>query len=210
MSALVKLEGRAAPLLEPDVNTDSIAPLYREPGGGAAKAGERTQAELSRNLFANRRFTSDGTETDFVLNQPPFRDAKFLIGGPNFACGSSRETAATMLSAFGIRCVIAPSFASIFFDNCFRNYMLPLALDEPTVQRLGRLAATGATFALDVERGLLIPPEGTAIPFTLPAFRRELLLTGADEISVTLKRAQQIASYEAHAIAQRPWEMQAG
>jgi 3-isopropylmalate/(R)-2-methylmalate dehydratase small subunit len=115
-----------------------------------------------------------------------------------------------MLSAFGIRCVIAPSFASIFFDNCFRNYMLPLVLDETTVARLGTLAAGGATFALDVERGRLIPPEGDPIRFTLPAFRRELLLTGADEISVTLKRADQIAAYETAAKQNRPWEMQAG
>jgi 3-isopropylmalate/(R)-2-methylmalate dehydratase small subunit len=210
MSALITLEGPAAPLLEPDVNTDSIAPLYREPGGGAAKAGERTPAELARNLFANRRFDSSGKETDFVLNQPLFRQAKFLIGGPNFACGSSRETAATMLAAFGIRCVIAPSFAGIFFDNCFRNYMLPLTLDEETVERLGRQAANGAAFALDVERGVLTPPDGGQIPFTLPAFRRELLLSGADEITVTMKRADQIATYEATATGVRPWEMQPG
>jgi 3-isopropylmalate/(R)-2-methylmalate dehydratase small subunit len=209
MSALVTLVGPAAPLLEADVNTDSIAPLYRS-AGGAAAAGERTQAELASNLFANRRFDRDGNETDFILNRPAFRHATFLIGGPNFACGSSRETAATMLAAFGIRCVIAPSIASIFFDNCFRNFMLPLALDEATVERLGRLAATGANFALDVERGILTPPEGSPIAFTLPAFRRELLLSGADEITVTLARAGEIAAYEAGAMQRRPWEMQAG
>ena len=209
MSALVTLEGPAAPLLEADVNTDSIAPLYRE-AGGAAKAGERTQDELAQNLFANRRFDRDGNETDFVLNRPAFRHAAFLIGGPNFACGSSRETAATMLAAFGIRCVIAPNIASIFFDNCFRNYMLPLELDGETVEGLGRQAVTGANFTLDVERGFLMPPEGPPIAFALPAFRRELLLTGADEITVTLKRADQIAAYEASAKGRRPWEMQAG
>jgi len=209
MSALVTLEGPAAPLFEPDVNTDSIAPLFRA-ADGAAKSGERTRDELARNLFANRRFNRDGTATDFVLNQPLFRYAHFLIGGPNFACGSSRETAATMLSAFGIRCVIAPSFAGIFFDNCFRNYLLPLTLDIELVENLAQQAATGANFALDVERGILTPPHGAPIAFTLPAFRRELLLSGADEITVTLKRSSEIATYEAAAKQLRPWEMQAG
>jgi 3-isopropylmalate/(R)-2-methylmalate dehydratase small subunit len=209
VSALIALEGPAAPLLEPDVNTDSIAPLYRG-AGGAAKPGERTQVELARNLFANRRFDVTGSETDFVLNRPPFRQAKFLIGGPNFACGSSRETAATMLSAFGIRCVIAASIAGIFFDNCFRNYMLPLVLDPETVENLGRQAQTGDAFKLDVERGILAPPAGPAIEFALPAFRRELLLSGADEITVTLKRADRIAAYEATVKGRRPWELQPG
>jgi 3-isopropylmalate/(R)-2-methylmalate dehydratase small subunit len=207
MSALVRIEGPAAPLLEADVNTDTIAPLVRD-AGGAAKAGERTPAELARNLFANRRFDRDGNETGFVLNQTPFRRATFLIAGPNFACGSSRETAATMLSAFGIRCVIAPSIASIFFDNCFRNYMLPLVLDDALVADLGRQAATGAAFALDVAAGVLVPPHGLPIPFTLPAFRRELLLSGEDEITVTLQRSEAIAAYEANVKRARPWELQ--
>ncbi len=112
-----------------------------------------------------------------------------------------------MLAAFGIRCVIAPSIAGIFFDNCFRNGMLPLALEHDLVEDLARQAATGAPFGLDVERGLLTPPEGAPIAFTLPAFRREALLRGADEITVTLARSAQIAAYEVRVGAARPWEL---
>jgi 3-isopropylmalate/(R)-2-methylmalate dehydratase small subunit len=207
MSALTTLRGPAAPLLEADVNTDSIAPLYRE-HGGAAKSGVRTPAELAANLFAGRRYHPDGSErADFVLNQPAFRHARFLIAGPNFACGSSRETAATMLSAFGIRCVIAPSFAPIFFDNCFRNHMLPLVVDAERVRALGEAATTGAEFALDVERGLLTPPAGEPIAFALPSFRRDLLLSGADEVTVTLRRVDEIAAYTQRVVTERPWEL---
>lgn len=207
MSALTTLRGPAAPLLEADVNTDTIAPLYRV-DGGAAKSGVRTPAELAANLFAGRRYHADGSErADFVLHQPAFRNARFLIAGPNFACGSSRETAATMLAAFGIRCVIAPSFAPIFFDNCFRNHMLPLVVDAEHVRALAEAAATGAEFVLDVERGTLTPPAGEPIVFALPSFRRDLLLTGADEVTLTLRRAGEIAAYAARVSSERPWEL---
>jgi 3-isopropylmalate/(R)-2-methylmalate dehydratase small subunit len=207
MNALVTLDGSAAPLFEADVNTDTIAPLYRESKGGAAKAGERTQDELAHNLFRNRRFDDAGNELPFILNQRPFRNAQFLIGGPNFACGSSRETAATMLAAFGIRCVIAPSIAGIFFDNCFRNGMLPLTLEQGVVEDLARQAANGAAFKLDIASGILTPPQSAPIAFTLPAFRREALLTGADEIAVTLTRSADIAAYRTHVRCERPWEV---
>jgi 3-isopropylmalate/(R)-2-methylmalate dehydratase small subunit len=207
MSALTTLTGPAAPLLEADVNTDTIAPLYRE-NGGAAKSGVRTQAELAGNLFAGRRYNADGSERpDFILNQPLFRNARFLIAGPNFACGSSRETAATMLNAFGIRCVIAPSFAPIFYDNCFRNHMIPIVVDWERVQQLGRDAASGTPFTLDVERGTLVSPNAAIITFTIPTFRRDLLLTGADEVAVTLRRAGEIAAYVSAITRTRPWEL---
>ena len=206
MSALTTLRGSAAPLLRADINTDTIAPLVRGMAG-PQPAGIRSPEELAQRLFGPWRYLTDGTESpEFVLNQPAFRHARFLIAGPNFACGSSRETAATMLNAFGIRCVIAPSFGLIFHDNCFRNHMLPLTLDWDTVQRLGTLAAGGASFELDLERCTLTPPDGQAIVFTLPSFRQALLLQGQDEVAVTLAREPEIAAWQSQARALRPWE----
>ncbi len=111
-----------------------------------------------------------------------------------------------MLKAFGVRCVIAPSFGLIFHDNCFRNHMLPLVLDWETVQRLGRQAADGEAFTLDLRGCTLTAPDGEVIAFTLPAFRRDMLLQGADELAVTLAREPQIAAWQALARQQRPWE----
>jgi 3-isopropylmalate/(R)-2-methylmalate dehydratase small subunit len=206
MSALNQLSGPAAAILKADINTDTIAPLVRG-NSGPQPAGIRPQAELAQRLFGPWRYASDGSENpDFVLNQAPFRQAKFLLAGPNFACGSSRETAATMLDAFGIRCVIAPSFGLIFHDNCFRNHMLPLVLDWDTVQELARQAAGGAPFELDLQACTLTPAGGKAIAFSLPTFRRDMLLQGADEVAVTLAREPQIAAYQSQARAARPWE----
>ncbi|MCJ0765888.1 3-isopropylmalate dehydratase small subunit [Variovorax terrae] len=206
MTALVTLSGAAAPLFQPDINTDTIAPLVRS-AGGAQPVGLRSQAELAQRLFGPWRYQADGRENpDFVLNQAPYRQARFLIGGPNFACGSSRETAATMLQAFGIRCVIAPSFGQIFRDNCFRNHMLPLMLEAATVQRLAQAARGGAAFHLDLEAMTLTPPDGEPISFTLPDFRREMLLAGADEVEVTLRREPAIAAYQQRVRRERPWE----
>lgn len=206
MTALATLSGSAAPLLKADINTDTIAPLVRGQAG-PQPAGIRSQAELAQRLFGPWRYLPDGSENpQFVLNQPPFRQARFLIAGPNFACGSSRETAATMLDAFGIRCVIAPSFGLIFHDNCFRNHMLPLALDWEVVQRLGEQASSGAAFQLDLASCTLTPPGGEPISFSLPAFRRDLLLRGTDEVEQTLGREAEIARWQQQARQLRPWE----
>ena len=210
MPGLVTLTGPAAPLLQADINTDTIAPLVRG-NAGPQPAGIRSESELAQRLFGPLRYLPTGQENpDFVLNQPPFRQAVFLIAGPNFACGSSRETAATMLKAFGIRCVIAPSFGLIFHDNCFRNHMLPLSLDWATVQRLGEQAASGGAFKLDLQACTLTPPDGTPIPFSLPGFRRDMLLSGVDELEVTLRRQDAIAAWQANSRRKRPWEMAPG
>ncbi len=210
VSALVTLRGPAAPLRRPDINTDTIAPLVRA-AGGMQPVGLRSRDELAQRLFGPWRYQADGSENpDFVLNQTPFRSARFLIGGPNFACGSSRETAATMLNAFGIRCIVAPSFGLIFHDNCFRNHMLPLVLDEATVATLAAQAATGADFELDLQAMTLTPPDGRPIGFALPQFRRSMLLQGADEVAVTLAREAEIAAYQRRVRAERPWELQPG
>lgn len=208
--ALVTLTGPAAALLQSDINTDTIAPLVRG-NAGPQPAGIRSEAELAQRLFGPLRYRPNGQENpDFVLNQPPFRQAPFLIAGPNFACGSSRETAATMLHAFGIRCVIAPSFGLIFHDNCFRNHMLPLTLDWATVQRLGEQAAAGGAFTLDLHACTLTPPAGAPIAFTLPGFRRDMLLSGTDELAVTLRRQEAIEAWQANSRQQRPWELGPG
>jgi 3-isopropylmalate/(R)-2-methylmalate dehydratase small subunit len=208
-NALVHLHGPAAPLLRADIDTDTIAPLVRGIAG-PQPAGRRSAEELAQRLFGPWRYDAAGRENpDFVLNREPFRHAPFLIAGPNFACGSSRETAATMLQAFGIRCVIAPSFGGIFRDNCFRNHMLALALPWPQVQALARQAESGAAFTLDVEHCTLTPPDGTALTFELPAYRHRQLLTGADPIALTLEHAGEIEAWRARSRALRPWETQA-
>lgn len=204
--ALVRLQGPAAALPMAHINTDTIAPLVRG-ASGAQPAGIRPQAELAQRLFGPWRYRADGTpDPGFVLNRPPFDRASFLIAGPNFACGSSRETAATMLKAFGIRCVIAPGFGGIFRDNCLRNHMLPLVLPQATVNRLVALAAGGDDFVLDLETCTLTAPDGSQVAFTLPAFRREMLLRGDDEVGVTLARAAAIDRWQAQAWAARPWQ----
>lgn len=210
MTPLVELRGPAAALFQPDINTDLIAPLVRR-ADGQQPVGLRSREELAARLFGPWRYRADGSEQPgFVLNREPFRHARFLVAGPNFACGSSRETAATMLEAFGVRCVIAPSFGQIFHDNCFRNGMLALALDEPVVARLAMLADTGGEFRLDVAALALHAPDGASIRFELPRFRQQMLLQGRDEVDATLARQAAIDAYRREVLAQRPWELRPG
>ncbi len=210
MTALVTLQGVAASLMKSDINTDTIAPLVRA-GQGLQPAGIRSSSELAQRLFGPWRYAADGQENpDFVLNQKPFREAKFLIAGDNFACGSSRETAATMLQAFGIRCVIAPSFGLIFKDNCFRNHMLPLVLPSDDIEKLSVMATRQEQFSLDLTDGTLKTSSGFEISFSLPLFRQEMLLNGTDEVSTTLHREQAIHRYEADVAQSRPWEQLTG
>lgn len=207
MNALTHLQGPAAALPSPDINTDIIAPLVRGGPGGAQPVGIRSSDELAKRLFGPWRYEADGRENPgFILNRAPWRRARFLVAGPNFACGSSRETAATMLKAFGIRCVIAPGFGQIFHDNCLRNHMLPLALDAAAVETLTACALAGDTFALDVAAGTLAVAGGPTFRFELPAFRRDMLLSGRDEVEATLLREAQIAAWQAEAARLRPWE----
>jgi 3-isopropylmalate/(R)-2-methylmalate dehydratase small subunit len=206
MTALVTMKGIAASLMRSDINTDTIAPLVRA-GQGLQPAGIRSTSELAQRLFGPWRYATDGQENpDFVLNKMPFRDAKFLVTGDNFACGSSRETAATMLQAFGIRCIIAPSFGLIFKDNCFRNHMLPLELPIDDIEKLSVMADQEEPFLLDLNDCTLKTESGFEISFSLPIFRREMLLNGTDEVSTTLNREQAILQFEAAVLKSRPWE----
>ena len=207
MTALVTLNGIAASLLLSDINTDTIAPLVRS-NQGLQPAGIRSNTELAQRLFGPWRYTPEGQENpDFVLNKKPFRQAKFLIAGDNFACGISLETAATMLKAFGIQCIIAPSFGLIFKDNCFRNHMLPLVLPKEEVDKLSLMAMREEQFSLDLNDCTLTTESNYSISFSLPLFRKEMLINGADEVATTLNREHLISQYEASISKLRPWQL---
>ncbi len=206
MTPLITLSGPAAPFLIDNVNTDQIAPMYRPAQAGVLRGLAVKRDDLAGMLFAGLRYdTQDREIPDFVLNRPPFRTACFLLGGANFGCGSSRDTAALMLSAFGIRCVIAPSFGEIFRDNCFNAGMLPLVLPHDTITALAAEAQDGSAFFLDVAAQSLRSPSGRVESFDVPVFRREQLLTGADEITLTLQRNAEIVAYQERECAAHPW-----
>ncbi len=203
---LVRVEGRAAALVRPNINTDIIAP----PGRGNRADAFGPPNDGAARVFGPWRYDETGAERpDFVLNRPPFRDARFLVAGPNFACGSSRESAPMWLYAFGFRCILAPSFGGIFYDNCFRNGLLPMIVPDATIAQLAAQADNGAIFSLDLEAGRFEAPGGMALPITLPAFRHHQLLTGADELTITLQRIDEIDRYQAQAQRERPWVWQA-
>lgn len=200
MEKFTTVEGVAAPLPLVNVDTDMIIPKQ------FLKTIKRTG--LGVNLFDEMRFTQDGEEiADFVLNQPAYRDAKILVAGENFGCGSSREHAPWALLDFGIRAVIAPSFADIFFNNCFKNGILPIVLSPEEVELLSQDAAKGANAVLtiDLEKQQITRPDGSVIGFEVDAFKKECLLNGLDDIGLTLKQESAIDSFEKSYGAQAPW-----
>jgi 3-isopropylmalate/(R)-2-methylmalate dehydratase small subunit len=206
MLALTKVNGPAASILRDNISTDTIAPMFRPSTTGSARVFAETDEERAKQAFANMRWDKyDNPLPDFILNRPPFDRSKFILAGANFACGSSRETAVTYLRAFGIRCVVAPSFGGIFYDNCFRNGMLPLIQSIEVVQEIAGLSENGDEFELDVAAGTLTAPGAFVVKFELPSFRREALLTGADEVAVTLRRANEIATWQQRSRKERPW-----
>jgi 3-isopropylmalate/(R)-2-methylmalate dehydratase small subunit len=206
MESLVHLTGPAAPLVADNTNTDMISPLYTPGSPGQPRGMAMTRADLARMLFAGLRYDKQDNELpDFILNREPFRHACFLIGGVNFGCGSSRDTAPKMLSAFGIRCVIAPSYGAIFYDNCFKSGVLPMILDEAEIGTLAGEAEAGGNFVLDLEAKTLATPSGRTLNFDVPLFRREQLLVGADDIELTLRRSKEIVEYQNRERAMRPW-----
>jgi 3-isopropylmalate/(R)-2-methylmalate dehydratase small subunit len=204
------LIGAAAPLLRNNIDTDSISPGSRSPRrGGNTEFSEKGTSKLAEDLFANWRYDENGNEiSGFVLNQPQFRGARMLIAGANFGCGSSRESAVWMLKEFGISCVIAPSIAEIFTNNCFANAVLPLTLPEATVRELAAEAAPGAPaalFTVDLSANTLTAPSGRTLQISLPAFRRRGLLEGLDELAVTLQDQHQINAFLARERRARPF-----
>jgi 3-isopropylmalate/(R)-2-methylmalate dehydratase small subunit len=201
-ASFTTLSGAAVPYLEENVSTNVIS--VQKPHGES-----QDSADPRDELFSGLRFDANGQEQpDFVLNRPEFRNAKFIVAGANFACGSSREEAVTALCAFGIRCVIAPSVGDIFFNNCFKFGVLPIILPEAEVLALAAEAAPGAPAAIfraDLVNSELVTPSGRKLAISLPAFRRQQLLEGLDEVELTLRRAEEIAAFHRSASEQRPW-----
>ena len=200
MDKFTTLEGVAAPLPQINVDTDMIIPKQ------FLKTIKRSG--LGKNLFDEMRYEQDGSEKpDFVLNKPAYREAKVLVAGDNFGCGSSREHAPWAIADFGSRCVIAPSFADIFFNNCFKNGILPIPLPQEEVDKLMADAENGAnaTLTVDLESQTITRPDGSTIGFEVDPFRKRCLLEGLDDIGLTLEKEADITSYETAAAAQRPW-----
>ncbi len=200
MEPFTTLTGTAAPLPMINVDTDMIIPKQ------FLKTIKRSG--LGKSLFFEMRYDDAGGEvTGFVLNRPQYRSAKILIAGENFGCGSSREHAPWALLDFGIRCVIAPSFADIFYNNCFKNGILPLVLPQAEVDRLMKLAERGAnaTFTVDLDAQTMTTPDGEQIGFEVDPFRKACLLGGLDDIGLTLQKVEKIGAYEDRQRAERPW-----
>ena len=200
MEKFTKLTGVAAPLPMMNVDTDMIIPKQY--------LKTITREGLGRALFDEMRYDENGNENpDFVLNKPAWRDATILVAGDNFGCGSSREHAPWALLDFGIRCVIAPSFADIFFNNCFKNGILPIALPQEDVDKLMDDAKRGAnaTITVDLDKQEITGPDGGTIRFEVDQFRKRCLLNGLDDIGLTLEKAAAIDSFESRAGTERPW-----
>src|SRR6266540_267251 len=200
MQKFETLTGVAAPLPIVNVDTDMIIPKQ------FLKTIKRTG--LGKSLFYEMRFTQDGKEiSDFVLNKPAYRKAQILVAGDNFGCGSSREHAPWALLDFGIRCVISTSFADIFYNNCFKNGILPIKVSPEDLRKLMDDAKRGAnaTMSVDLEKQEIRGPDGGMVKFDIDAFRKHCLLNGLDDIGLTMVKAPKIASYEQKAKAERPW-----
>ena len=200
MDKFTTLTGVAAPLPIANVDTDKIIPAR------FLKTIKRTG--LGVHLFDTLRYDAEGHERpDFVLNQAPYRHAQILIAHENFGCGSSREHAPWALLDFGIRCVIAPDFADIFHNNCFKNGILPIRLPREICDKLIEDAKMGANarVTVDLARQVVVRPNGEEIPFKIDPLRRHLLLNGLDDIGQTLQHAPAIDSFEAKQKAAQPW-----
>ena len=200
MEKFTKLTGVAAPLAMINVDTDMIIPKQY------LKTIKRTG--LGKHLFDEMRYDAAGKESsDFVLNRPAYRKASILVAGENFGCGSSREHAPWALLDFGIRCVIAPSFADIFYNNCFKNGILPILLPKEDVAKLMDDAERGANavVSVDLDKQEVAGPDGGRIHFDIDPFRKHCLLNGLDDIGLTLQKAAAIDVYEARQRAAEPW-----
>ncbi len=200
MKSFTSLTGVAAPLPMINIDTDMIIPKQ------FLKTIKRTG--LGKNLFDEMRFTIDGKEIpDFVLNKPKYRNANILISGDNFGCGSSREHAPWALLDFGITCIIAPSFADIFFNNCFKNGILPIVLPETTVRDLTLYVTNneGIILTIDLPKQLIKTPDGKEIPFNIDPFRKHCLVNGLDDIGLTLEHKEAIDSFEIKQKLEASW-----
>ena len=200
MEPFKKIDGVAAPLAMINVDTDMIIPKQ------FLKTTKRTG--LGKALFHELRTLPEGGENpDFVLNKPAYRNAKILVAGANFGCGSSREHAPWALLDFGIRCVIASSFAEIFYNNCFKNGILPIVLPQEDVDKLMDDAERGsnAVISVDLEKQEIRGPDGGCLKFDIDAFRKQCLLNGWDDIGLTMRKEARISEFENRQKVQAPW-----
>jgi 3-isopropylmalate/(R)-2-methylmalate dehydratase small subunit len=209
MEKFVIHKGLVAPIDRENVDTDAIIPKQ------FLKSIRKTG--FGPNLFDEWRYLDHGepgqdpatrkSNPDFVLNQPRYKGASVLLARKNFGCGSSREHAPWAIQQYGFRALIAPSFADIFFNNCFKNGLLPIVLPESTVATLFDevLAFPGYELTVDLERQVIVKPQGEEIPFDVQAFRKFCLVNGLDDIGLTLRRSEKIKAYEAQRLATKPW-----
>ena len=200
MEKFTKLRAIAAPLPMVNVDTDMIIPKQ------FLKTIKRTG--LSKGLFYELRYDETGNpKSDFILDQPAYKDAQILVAGDNFGCGSSREHAPWALLDAGIRCVIAPSFADIFYNNCFKNGILPIVLPQEQVDLLMDDAERGANavVTVDLESQTITGPNGGSLSFEIDGFRKHCLINGLDDIGLTLEKADKIDGFEAERAASQPW-----
>ncbi|MEI8155601.1 MAG: 3-isopropylmalate dehydratase small subunit [Burkholderiales bacterium] len=209
MNKFTILRGLVAPMDRENVDTDAIIPKQ------FLKSIRRTG--FGQNLFDEWRYLDAGfpgqdaasrkPNPDFVLNQPRYKGASILLARKNFGCGSSREHAPWALEQYGFRALIAPSYADIFFNNSFKNGILPIVLTEPQVDQLFNesLAFPGYALTIDLERQVVVKPHGEEIQFDVQAFRKYCLLNGFDDIGLTLRHAEKIKAFEAQRLAQKPW-----
>ncbi len=200
MEKFTTLTAVAAPINMINVDTDMIIPK------DYLKTIERTG--LGKGLFAELRYNDDGSDNpDFVLNKPAYKDAKILVAGDNFGCGSSREHAPWALLDHGIRCVISTRFGDIFYNNCLKNGILPIRVSKEDLDKLMDDAERGAnaTLTVDLEKHEIRGPDGGVVKFEIDPFRKHCLLNGLDEVALTLEKADRIAAFEEEAAMERPW-----
>jgi 3-isopropylmalate/(R)-2-methylmalate dehydratase small subunit len=200
MTPLTTISGPAVPLMAQNVNTDVIIRIER--------LSLLKRDELGPHAFEAWRYNADGEpDPDFVLNQPAWANAPILLAGANFGCGSSREGAVWALNCLGIRAIIAPSFGAIFASNCYQNGTLPVMLPAETVEAFAEIARAqpDAPFTVDLNRMVVVPPNGRPIPFEIDELRRQSLLTGLDDIGLTTQRLAEIAAFQTTDSTARPW-----
>jgi 3-isopropylmalate/(R)-2-methylmalate dehydratase small subunit len=210
MQAFTTHQGLVAPMDRENVDTDAIIPKQ------FLKSIRKTG--FGPNLFDEWRYLDQPGQPgvpesqrqpnpDFVLNQPRYKGASVLLARKNFGCGSSREHAPWAIDQYGFRCVIAPSFADIFFNNCFKNGLLPIVLPEAVIDQLFEEvhATPGYRLTIDLARQVIVKPQGTDIPFEVNPFRKYCLLNGLDDIGLTLRHQDKIAAFEAQRLASKPW-----
>jgi 3-isopropylmalate/(R)-2-methylmalate dehydratase small subunit len=199
MDKFTTLRGVAAPMPMVNIDTDMIIPK------NFLKTIKRTG--LKDGLFYEMRWTPDGQKKDFILDQPAYQNAKIIVAGPNFGCGSSREHAPWALLDFGIRCVISEGFADIFYNNCFKNGILPIKVPKEVIDKLMDDASRGsnAVIEIDLEKQEIKGPDGGTVHFDIDPFRKRCLLEGLDDIGLTMEKKSSIDDFEQKQKESQPW-----